>query len=59
MYATTLSRSLRLSTKFGIVGWDDWSQTRNALSVMPGQAATLAKPGAMGLGERLSSGPIA
>jgi len=38
--------------KFGMVGWDDCSQTRSALSVIPGQPATFEKPGANALGER-------
>ena len=46
MYAMTLSRSFSAMRKFGIVGWDVWSQTASARPVIPGVFATLAKVGA-------------
>ena len=35
MYAMTLSRSFSAIRKFGIVGWDVWSQTASARPVIP------------------------
>ena len=59
MYAMTLSRSFSATRKFGIVGWDVWSQTASARPVIPGVFATLAKVGASGFGDLISVSVIA
>ena len=59
MYAMTLSRSFSAMRKFGIVGWDVWSQTASARPVIPGVFATLAKVGASGFGDLISVSVIA
>src|SRR6185437_2809553 len=53
------SVSSLVRTKFGMVGCADSSQTRSAISVMPGVAATAEKRGAMGSGERALPRPTA